>query len=98
MIGDVFIYFHVYHNLLKCILIFDWDNYDYFVDTGIPQIVFYKLALSSTQIRRKTYLKILNLQVLVEIEHDYHKITVLSIMNAYGLQWYVISENIQTDW
>ena len=48
--------------------------------------------------RRKTYLKILNLQAFVEIEHDYHKITVLSIMNAYGLQWYVISENIQTDW
>ena len=98
MIGDVFIYFHVYHDLLKCILIFDWDNYDYFVDRGIPQIIFYKLALTSRQIRRKTYLKILNLQVFVEIEHDYHKITVLSIMNAYGLQWYVISENIQTNW
>ena len=98
MISDVFVCFHVYHDLLKCILIFDWDNYDYFVDRGIPQIIFYKLALNSRQIRRKTYLKILNLQVLVEIEHDYHKITVLSIMNAYGLQWYVISENIQTNW
>ena len=47
---------------------------------------------------RKRILKILNLQVFVEIEHDYHMITVLSIMNAYGLQWYVISENIQTNW
>ena len=91
MIGDVFIYFHVYHDLLKCILIFDWDDYDYFVDRGIPQIIFY-------EIREKRILKILNLQVFVEIEHDYHKITVLSIMNVYGLQWYVISENIQMDW
>jgi len=31
-------YFNVYHDLLSCILIVDWDNYDYFVDRGIPQI------------------------------------------------------------
>ena len=44
-------------------------------------------------------MKGLTLQVFMEIfEHDYLKIiAVLSTMNANGLQWYVISENIETN-
>ena len=66
MVDDVFLYFNVYHDLLNCILIFDRDNCDYFVERGIPQIIFYKLALSSRQIRGKRILKILNLQVFMD--------------------------------